>query len=141
MNIKISSVRRISLFYLVYFTVTLFLSPDLFNNEKSDLYKSLLRIIPSQEAWVTVGCLIIVADIISMFFKHYYSAILMNFIYGLFFMMICFTYIMVYPNIGAGIFLAVSLTNFHEIFKDSNKYEDIKAEKLKEKINGEEEIK
>lgn len=141
MNIKISSVRRISLFYLVYFTVTLFLSPDLFNNEKSDLYKSLLRLIPSQEAWVTVGCLIIVADIISMFFKHYYSTILMNFIYGLFFMMICFTYIMVYPNIGAGIFLAVSLTNFHEIFKDSNKYEDIKAEKLKEKINGEEEMK
>lgn len=141
MNIKISSVRRISLFYLFYFTFTLFLSPDLFDNEKSDLYKSLLRLIPSQSAWVTDGSVIIALDLLSMFFKHYYSAILMNFIYGLFLMMICFTYIMVYPNIGAGIFLAVSLTNFHEIFKDSNKYEDIKAERLKQKINGEEETK
>lgn len=131
---KLSTVELIALGYNVYFTITLFFSPELFSKEKTELYDALLLLIPGQEKWVVVGATASLLYIVLLFYRHHLYAIFVNAVGGSFMMMICVTYIFTYPNIGSGIFLFVSLSCFAQIYKISNRYENEKSEMLKRKI-------
>ncbi|MCE5011339.1 hypothetical protein [Staphylococcus warneri] len=131
---KLSTAELIALGYNVYFTITLFFSPELFSKEKTELYDALLLLIPGQEKWVVVGATASLLYIVLLFYRHHLYAIFVNAVGGSFMMMICVTYIFTYPNIGSGIFLFVSLSCFAQIYKISNRYENEKSEMLKRKI-------
>ncbi|MDW8551145.1 hypothetical protein [Staphylococcus saprophyticus] len=132
---RISTIELVVLGYLIYFAATLFFSPTLFESEQSDLYKALIQLIPSQSAWVTTSSIIALVYIVSMFVKHHFAAMIVNTIGGAFSMMLCITYMFVYPNLGTGIFLFVSLGCFYQVFKESNRYEHEKAEVMRKEIN------
>ncbi|WP_436952882.1 hypothetical protein [Staphylococcus shinii] len=137
---RISTIEFVVLGYVMYFAVTLFFSPSLFENEQSNLYEALLKLIPSQEAWVTTSIALASVYVISMFIKHHFAAMIANTLGGAFSMMICITYMFIYPNIGAGVFLFVSLGSFFQVYKESNRYEKQKSDTLRQEIKSKGEL-
>lgn len=132
---RVSSVEIITFGYLLFFFTTLFIEPKLFENEKSDLYKALLKVIHTQDYWILTSLILIAIFIVSLFIKHHIVRMTINFVFGSFMLLVSVTYIFTYPNIGAGLFLMVGIMHFVQIFKISNKYEHDKTEKLKKKMN------
>lgn len=138
---KISTIEGISVMYIVYFYITLYFTPELFKAERSDLYKALQRVMKSQDAWELTSMILILLYVISFFFKHYVPVMIINGIGGLFFMLIAVTYIFTYPNIGAGLFLFVSIYCFRQVYRVSNNYELQKVGKVKKQLRDSEDCK
>ena len=66
---KTSTIENISIMYLLYFYVTLFFTPRLFEAEHSDLYKALQRVMESQDAWEFTSLTLIILYVITLFIK------------------------------------------------------------------------
>lgn len=132
---KISTIESIAVMYIVYFFITLFFTPNLFSAEKSDLYQALQRVFPMQDMWEITSMTLIVLYIISFFIDHYVSEMVINAIGGAFFMVVSVTYLFTYPNIGAGIFLFVSVYCFRQVYRASNRHEHQKESKLKHDLS------
>ena len=60
---------------------------------------------------------------------------IINGVGGLFFMLIAVTYLFTYPNIGAGIFLFVSIYCFRQVYRVSNRHEYMQVRKVKQKLS------
>lgn len=135
---KISTIEGISLMYIVYFYITLYFTPELFKAEHSDLYKALQRVMRSQDTWELTSMILIFLYIVSFFVKHYVSEMIVNGIGGIFFMLITVTYIFTYPNIGAGLFLFVSIYCFRQVYRVSNNHEKQQVDKLKQQLQSSE---
>lgn len=131
---KISSIEQIAMIYTSYFAITLYFANSLFDKEQSNLYQSLLKVIPSQMGWCLFAMIITILFVISMFWKSFYLAMIVNGVSGVFFTLISVTYLFTYPNIGLAIFALVGFKNFQQIFKLSNQHEQIKTEKYKNEI-------
>ncbi|MDW4519856.1 hypothetical protein QI033_00620 [Staphylococcus saprophyticus] len=132
---KISTIEGISVMYIVYFFITLFFTPNLFSAEKSDLYQALQRVFPMQDMWEITSMILIVLYVISFFINHYVSEMIINAIGGSFFMLVSVTYLFTYPNIGAGIFLFVSIYCFRQVYRANNRHEFQKVSKLKHDLS------
>lgn len=132
---KISTIESISIMYIVYFFITLFFTPNLFSAEKSDLYQALQRVLPVQDMWEITSMILITLYIISFFINHYVSEMVINAMGGAFFMMVSVTYLFTYPNIGAGIFLFVSIYCFRQVYRASNRHEFQKVRNLKHDLS------
>lgn len=132
---KLATIEQINILYAPYFALTLFFADDLFTNEQSELYKSLLKVIPSQIGWCIFALIITGLYILSMFFKYHGLSMFVNGLSGVFFTLISVTYLFTYPNIGLAVFALVGFKSFQEVFKISNKHEQDKTEKYKKEIN------
>lgn len=131
---RLSAIEQIAMMYTFYFCITLYFAPSLFEKEQSNLYKSLLTVIPSQIGWSTLGFLITVLYVVSIFWKNYKLAMITNGVAGIFFTLVSVTYLFTYPNIGLAIFGLVGLKCYQQIYKISNHQEKEKTEKLKLKL-------
>lgn len=132
---RVSTIEIITFGYLLFFYTTLYIEPKLFENEKSDLYRALLKVIHKQEYWILTSLILLATFIVSLFLKHHLIRMIINFTFGSFMLLVSVTYLFTYPNIGAGLFLMVGIMHFVQIFKISNKYEHDKTEKMKKKMN------
>ncbi|MCJ0907688.1 hypothetical protein MTW84_00580 [Mammaliicoccus sciuri] len=132
---RLATIEQINILYAPYFVITLFFADDLFSNEQSELYKSLLKVIPSQIGWCIFALIITVMYVLSMFIKHHGISMFVNGLSGIFFTLISVTYLFTYPNIGLAIFALVGLKSFQQVFKISNQHEQEKTEKYKIEIN------
>ena len=128
---RLSQIELIVFGYATYFTITLFFAPELFINERTNLYDALLLLVPSQNIWELVGSFIVSLYVVLFFYRQHLFAMIVNGIGGAFMTLICVTYLFTYPNIGSGIFLFVSFGCFAQIYTISNEYENKKAEKMK----------
>ena len=138
---KISTIEGISVMYIVYFFITLFFTPNLFSAEKSDLYQALQRVFPMQDMWEITSMILIVLYVISFFINHYVSELIINAYGGSFFMLVSVNYLFTYPNIGAGIFLFVSIYCFRQVYRANNRHEFQKASKLRNDLSNVEDLK
>ena len=132
---KTSTIENISIMYLLYFYVTLFFTPRLFEAEHSDLYEALQRVMESQDAWEFTSLTLIILYVITLFIKHYVAEMFINGIVGLFFALITVTYVFTYPNIGAGLFMFVSYYCFRQVYRASNRHEYMQVRKVKQKLS------
>lgn len=128
---KINEVEVVTFLYTLYFSSTLFLAPNLFDRDTSELYRALMQIVQTQQFWVYISLGVSIIYIISFFFDYYLMAALANAVGGLFLASIGITYLFVYPNIGSGIFLLLALACFFKVYKLSNIHEDKKFQKYK----------
>lgn len=130
---KINEIEVVTFLYTLYFSSTLFLAPNLFKRETSELYRALMQIVETQQFWVYISLGVSIIYIISFFFDYYLIAALANAIGGLFLASIGITYLFTYPNIGSGIFLLLALACFFKVYKLSNNHEDKKFQRYKVK--------
>ncbi|MFI3545173.1 hypothetical protein V5G65_03725 [Mammaliicoccus sciuri] len=131
---KLSTIEQINALYAPYFAITLFFAKELFNSEQSNLYRSLLQVLPSQMAWCVFGSIITVIYVISMYWKHHVLAMFINGLSGVFFTLISVTYLFTYPNIGLAIFALVGFKSFQEVYKISNRHEQTKIDQYKQEL-------
>ncbi|MEX5937127.1 hypothetical protein [Mammaliicoccus sciuri] len=131
---KLSTIEQINILYAPYFSITLFFAQELFNKEQSNLYQSLLKVIPNQMGWCIFGLIITIFYVLSMFWNHHAIAMFVNGLSGVFFTLISVTYLFTYPNIGLAIFALVGFKSFQEVYKISNKHEQKKTERYKQEI-------
>ena len=128
---KINEIEVVTFLYTFYFSSTLFLAPNLFNRETSELYRALMQIVETQQSWVYISLGVSIIYIISFSFDYYLISALANAIGGLFLASIGITYLFTYPNIGSGIFLLLALACFFKVYKLSNNHEEKKFQKYK----------
>ena len=128
---KINEVEVVTFLYTLYFSSTLFLAPNLFDRDTSELYSALMQIVETQQFWVYISLGVSIVYIVSFFFDYYLMAALANAIGGLFLSSIGITYLFTYPNIGSGIFLLLALACFFKVYKLSNNHEEKKFQKYK----------
>lgn len=131
---RLATIEQINALYAPYFTITLFFAKELFNSEQSNLYRSLLQVLPSQMAWCVFGLIITLLYILSMFWKHHAFAMFINGLSGVFFTLVSVTYLFTYPNIGLAIFALVGFKSFQEVYKISNNHEQNKIEQFKQEL-------
>lgn len=125
---SIKPVEWMTVFYLIYFYIATLWDPDLFTKSEK-IYELLTKLVPYQLAWSTMALMIVFLYLASFLYEQYIAlAILANIVGGAFYAIVAIGFLIVWPNIGGGLFVLMSIACFLQVGKLVSKREEIENE-------------